>query len=230
MISFGQFEENLNALKARIADACRLSGRSADGVKILPVTKTLPVDAALYAMRAGLFSVGENRVQEAEGKIANANSGIRWELIGHLQSNKAKKAVEIFSRIQSVDSLELAKKINAFAAAKNKIMPVLLQINAGRDKAKFGAEIEAAPSLLEGALALPFLKVEGLMTIAPLNADLDVASKTFETLRKVKENLSQDFGLPLSELSMGMSHDLERAVAEGATLIRVGTFLYGERK
>ncbi|MBO7521019.1 MAG: YggS family pyridoxal phosphate-dependent enzyme [Opitutales bacterium] len=228
MVSFEEFSQNLRLLKERVESACASCGRSVSEVKILPVTKNHPADAALFALRAGIAAVGENRVQEAEQKIPQA-SGLQWELIGHLQSNKAKKAAELFGRIQSLDSVRLAQKLDSAAAALGKKLRVLLQINAGRDPAKFGAEIEEAPALLEAVLKSQNLKVEGLMTIAPLDENLDSASRAFANLRNLRDKLGADFGAELGELSMGMSGDLERAIAEGSTLIRVGTFLYGQR-
>ena len=228
MVSFEEFSQNLRRLKERVESACASCGRGAADVKILPVTKNHPADAALYALRSGIAAVGENRVQEAEQKIPLA-SGLQWELIGHLQSNKAKKAAELFDRIESVDSVHLAQKLDSAAASLGKNLRVLLQINAGRDPAKFGAEIEDAPSLLEKVLEMQNLKVEGLMTIAPLDENLDSASRAFANLRNLRDKLRADFGVGLEELSMGMSGDLERAVAEGSTIVRVGTFLFGQR-
>lgn len=229
MVGYAQFEENLAALRARVASACEKCGRSSDEVKILPVTKTHPADAAKYALKAGFASVGENRVQEARDKIPLAPPELNWELIGHLQSNKANLAASIFSRVQSLDSLELAERLNRACGRAGKVLRVLLQVNAGRDPAKFGMEIEEAPRVLEGVLAMENLKVEGLMTIAPLSENLDAASAAFASLRNLRDALSRDFGAELAELSMGMSSDLERAVEEGSTLIRVGTFLFGQR-
>lgn len=228
MISFDEFSQNLNRLKERIGLACASCGRNPDEVRILPVTKNHPVDAALHAQKAGLLSVGENRVQEAEGKIPLSN-GISWELIGHLQSNKAKKAVMLFDRVQSLDSVHLAVKLNSEAEKAGKVLRVLMQVNSGRDPAKFGAEIEEAPKLLEEILKLSNLKVEGLMAIAPLDEDLASASRAFSNSRNLRDRLSSEFDVALPELSMGMSGDLECAIKEGSTLIRVGTFLFGER-
>ncbi|MBR4596816.1 MAG: YggS family pyridoxal phosphate-dependent enzyme, partial [Opitutales bacterium] len=216
MVSFEEFSQNLRRLKERVESACASCGRGAADVKILPVTKNHPADAALYALRSGIAAVGENRVQEAEQKIPLA-SGLQWELIGHLQSNKAKKAAELFDRIESVDSVHLAQKLDSAAASLGKNLRVLLQINAGRDPAKFGAEIEDAPSLLEKVLDMQNLKDEGRMTIAPLDENLDSASRAFANLRNLRDKLRADFGVGLEELSMGMSGDLERAVAEGST-------------
>ncbi len=228
MVTFDEFSQNLNMLKERIELACASCGRSPSEVKILPVTKNHPVDAALFAQKAGLVAVGENRVQEAEQKVP-LTSGISWELIGHLQTNKAKKAAQIFDRIQSVDSISLATKLNNQAEVLGKTLSILLQVNAGKDPAKFGAEIEDSPKLLEACLLLKNLKVEGLMTIAPLYEDLTSATRAFANLRILRDKLSAEFDLKLNELSMGMSDDLECAIKEGSTLVRVGTFLFGKR-
>lgn len=229
MLSYEQFSENLEKLRERIRRACDSCGRNPSEVRILPVTKNHPADAARYALRTGLEAVGENRVQEAESKISLVDSNLQWELIGHLQSNKAKRAVEIFSRIESVDSVHLAKKLDSHAGAIGKTQRILLQVNAGADPAKFGAGLDEAKALFEELLKFEHLKIEGLMTIAPLDEDLLVARKTFANLRNLRDSLRDEFKLPLSELSMGMSDDLECAVAEGSTLVRVGTFLYGRR-
>lgn len=235
MVSFEQFQKNLLELRGRVEAAAQSCGRSPDSVKILPVTKTHPLAAAEYCARAGFAAVGENKVQEAEGKIALARAGaspaapLEWELIGHLQTNKAKKAAANFARIQSADSPRLLAKINECAREIGKVQRVLLQVNAGRDPAKFGAEIEDAPALLESALGLENISVEGLMTIAPLDENPGSARRCFANLRELRDSLAETFGASLPELSMGMSHDLEAAVREGSTMIRVGTALFGER-
>jgi pyridoxal phosphate enzyme (YggS family) len=198
-------------------------------VRLLAVTKTHPAAAAEYAARYGLRAVGENRVQEGMEKRAQCTAPLAWELIGHLQSNKAKLAVAHFDRVQSVDSEKLLRVLAQAAEAQSKTLPVLLQINAGNDPAKFGAEPADAPRLLELALTLPALRVEGLMTIAPLSEDRDVARRTFANLRTIRDALSAQFGVALPELSMGMSGDLAEAIAEGSTLVRVGTALFGQR-
>jgi hypothetical protein len=209
--------------------ACIRAGRPAAEVRLLAVTKTHPAAAAEYAARYGLRAVGENRVQEGMEKRAQCTMPLAWELIGHLQSNKAKLAVAHFDRVQSVDSEKLLRVLAQAAEAQSKTLPVLLQINAGNDPAKFGAEPAEAPRLLELALALPTLRVEGLMTIAPLSEDRDVARRTFANLRTIRDTLSAQFGVALPELSMGMSGDLAEAIAEGSTLVRVGTALFGQR-
>lgn len=237
-MSQASFEENLSALRVRIVAACARAGRSPSEVRLLPVTKTHPVEAPLLSARAGLVSVGENRVQEASQKRAEYEAlraadptlpALSWELIGHLQSNKAKAAVEAFDRIQSVDTPRLAGLLARAAAERGRVLPVLLQVNSGRDPAKFGAELEDAPALLEAALREKALRVDGLMAIAPLSEDPDVARRTFEALRTLRDELAARFAHPLPELSMGMSGDLELAVEHGSTLVRVGTALFGTR-
>ena len=229
MVTYEQFEVSCQAVMTRMAEACARAGRPSASVRLLPVTKTHPVDAALYAARLGLPAVGENRVQEAAAKRPLAPASLRWELIGHLQSNKAKLAVETFDRIQSVDSAELAARLGRIAAEQGKSLPVLLQVNAGDDPAKFGTDLAGAPALLEAALASPALRVEGLMTVPPLSDDPDVARRAFDRLRACRDDLAARFAVALPELSMGMSGDLEPAIAAGSTCVRVGSALYGER-
>ena len=229
-IDYEIFRMRADALLHRIAEQCRAAGRNPQEVTLLPVTKTHPAAAAEYAARYGLAAVGENRVQEAVEKRAQTQATVRWELIGHLQSNKAKQAVEHFGRIQTVDSEKLLNVLDRAAGELGRQLPVLLQINAGNDPAKFGAEPAAAPRLLEFALARPHLQVDGLMTIAPLSPDPAVAQRTFASLRAIREGLTARLGAPLRVLSMGMTGDLETAVTEGSTLVRVGTALYGPRE
>ena len=223
------FKTRANDLLAQIASACLRAGRDPATVALLAVTKTHPAAAVEYAARYGLRAVGENRVQEALEKQPHCAAKIQWELIGHLQSNKAKLAVAHFDRVQSVDSEKLLNQLDLAAATLGKTMPVLLQINAGRDPAKFGAEIEDAPRLLAAALTKTHLRIDGLMTIAPLSADPAVAERTFVALRTLRDDLAARFGVPLRELSMGMSGDLEAAVLAGSTQVRVGSALYGNR-
>lgn len=229
MIPFDVFESNLAAVQARMAEACRLAARPIESVALLPVTKNHPVDAVDYAARSGLVAVGENRVQEAAGKRAECAAAVRWELIGHLQSNKAKEAVAVFDRIQSVDSLKLLKRLDRMAAEAGKYLPVLLQCNTGEDPNKHGFSVQEMSVALEAALAATHLQVDGLMTIAPLDDDPEVARAAFDGLRALRDQLAAEFKVPLPELSMGMTGDLEIAIAAGSTQIRVGTALYGSR-
>jgi pyridoxal phosphate enzyme (YggS family) len=233
MLTYEEFCLRADEVEARLAAACRTAGRPADSVRLLPVTKTHPVGAAAHAARRGYAAVAENRVQEAAAKRPLAPAALRWELIGHLQSNKSRLAAETFDRIQSVDSEKLVRHLDRAAAELGRPLAVLLQINAGRDPAKFGAELEDAPRLLDAALACPALRVEGLMTIAPLGATPaetdEHARRTFAALRELRDTLAARTGAVLTELSMGMSGDLELAVAAGSTCVRVGTALFGAR-
>lgn len=228
-LPYDEFKTRADKVRAQIAAACVAVGRDPAQVELLAVTKTHPAAAADYAARYGLRAVGENRVQEAVAKRAECSTAITWELIGHLQSNKAKLAAETFDRVQSVDSVKLVNHLDRAAAAAGKVLPILLQINAGQDPAKFGAEPTDAPALLEAALAAGALRVDGLMTIAPLSDDPDVARRTFVNLRTIRDELAGRFGTPLCELSMGMSGDLQAAIEAGSTQVRVGTALFGTR-
>lgn len=229
-LTYASFLDQLAVVQADIADACRVAGREPGSVSLLPVTKNHPPEAAQYAARAGMPAVGENRVQEArEKKTAAGLPELRWELIGHLQSNKARLAAGIFDRIQSVDSPKVLDLLDRAAAERGCPLAVLLQVNAGRDPAKSGCELEAAPALLEHALHCSHLRVDGLMTIAPLDERPDTARRTFAALRTCRDDLAARFGIELPELSMGMSGDLREAILEGSTQVRVGTALFGAR-
>jgi pyridoxal phosphate enzyme (YggS family) len=229
-IDYETFRDRVEAVQGRIAAACRLAGRDPAGVQILAVTKTHPPAAVEYAARLGLAAVGENRVQEAEEKRARCQAVIRWELIGHLQSNKARLAARCFDRVQSVDRVKLLAPLDQAAGDLGRRLPVLLQVNTGHDPDKFGADPADAAGLMEAALARPHLQVDGLMTIPPLSDDPAVARRAFAGLRELRERLAAQFGQPLRELSMGMTADLDLAVAEGSTLVRLGTALYGPRE
>jgi pyridoxal phosphate enzyme (YggS family) len=226
---YEEFQRRAEAVRALIEDACARAGRDPDDVELLAVTKGQPVEAVEFAARLGLSAVGESRVQEAIDKRALTRAAVAWELIGHLQSNKARLAVAHFDRIQGVDSEKLAEILDREAAALGKVQAVLLQVNAGLDPAKSGVEPAGAAQLLSAALARKNLRVEGLMTIAPNSGDPGVARRTFAHLREIRDRLAADSGAPLRELSMGMSGDLEAAVLEGSTIVRVGSALFGGR-
>jgi pyridoxal phosphate enzyme (YggS family) len=226
---YDEFKHRADAVRSRIAQACGAAGRNPAEVELLAVTKSQPALAAEFAARYGLRAVGENRVQEGIDKRALTAAAVAWELVGHLQSNKARLAVQHFDRIQSVDSTRLLEILDREAASRGKTQSVLLQVNAGLDPAKSGVEPDEAPRLLAAALGLKNLRVEGLMTIAPLSGGPDAARRTFARLREIRELLSKGSDSPLRELSMGMSGDLDAAVAEGSTIVRVGTALFGAR-
>jgi PLP dependent protein len=228
-LAYEEFARRAGALQSEIAAAVAAAGRPAGAVELLAVTKLHPPAAAEYAFRHGLRAVGENRVQEGVDKRAHVSAPIKWELIGHLQSNKAALAARSFDRIQSVDREKLLAALDQEAAKLGKTLPILLQVNAGHDPAKFGVDPAEAPRLLESALAKTHLRVEGLMTIAPLADDPAVAQRTFATLRTLRDDLAARHGISLRELSMGMSGDFRAAIAAGSTIVRVGTALFGER-
>lgn len=229
MINFSTFKDNLSMLQVRVNRSCQMCGRSVASVKFLPVTKNHPIEAVDFAVRSGLKVVGENRVQEASQKRGLYPREICWELIGHLQSNKAKLAVTTFDRIQSVDSFKLLRRLNRIAGELGKHLPILLQCNTGEDPNKYGFTIDDTDQALENALSAENLKVDGLMTIAPLDKNSEVSRIAFERLRELRDRLAVSFDHALPELSMGMSDDLEAAIFAGSTQIRVGTALYGAR-
>lgn len=195
----------------------------------MAVTKRFPLEVAASAVDAGLTLLGENRVQEGVEKIKHADFAARWELIGHLQSNKAPLAAEHFDRIQSVDSVKLARRLARFAEEIGKKLPILLQVNTGEDPGKFGFATKEVQPALESLLQLDSLQVDGLMTIAPLPPNRDTAKSAFDALRDLRDRLAESMDHTMPELSMGMSYDLEAAIAAGSTCLRVGSALFGQR-
>lgn len=195
----------------------------------MAVTKRFPLEVAKMAVNEGLHLLGENRVQEAVEKIQQADFKARWELIGHLQSNKAQLATQHFDAIQSVDSVKLARRLDRFANEAEKTLSILLQVNTGEDPGKSGFTVDTTESSLEKILELKSIQVSGFMTIAPLPSAMDTAKSAFDELRLLRDQMSQSFGQPFSELSMGMSFDLEAAIESGSTCIRVGSALFGHR-
>ncbi|MGB0370150.1 MAG: YggS family pyridoxal phosphate-dependent enzyme [Opitutales bacterium] len=230
MVNFEEFEKNVATIQGRVSQACQQAGRAQGSVSILPVTKTHPAEAVSFAADLAYKSVGENRVQEVLEKQSTGEArGVGFELIGHLQSNKAKQAVETCERIQSVDSEKLMRRIDRLAGEIGKTQRILVQVNAGEDPAKFGIRCEELEAFLKVGVSLENIKIEGLMTIAPLDDDPEVARMTFRRLREIRDAMEAELGLALPELSMGMTGDLEIAIAEGSTQIRVGSALYGAR-
>lgn len=225
--------ENVERVQERIRLACRRSGRAAEDVRLLAVSKTKPAEAIRQAYAAGLREFGENRVQEAAAKRPELEDlDAVWHLIGHLQSNKAKQACRLFDAIHSVDSLHLAEKIGRAAAALNRKMPVLVEVHLGEETSKFGVEEDGVMRLAEQFGALPSLELRGLMTLPPFFDDPQDVRPFFRRLRELAGRIEAR-GLPgvsMRELSMGMSHDFEIAIEEGATIIRVGTAIFGERQ
>jgi|SRR5437899_6842379 len=221
--------ENLASIQQRIRAACDRAGRDPASVTLLAVTKTHPPETVKAAVEAGQLLFGENKVQEAKAKIPLCPGKVRWHFIGHLQSNKVRDAVELFEMIQSVDSLALAQEINKRAEAAAKTMPVLLEVNVAGEASKFGYQPEPMLAELTGLNALPRIEVHGLMAIPPFTPVPEKARPYFQKLRELKERAEAVLGAPLPHLSMGMSGDFEVAIEEGATIVRLGTALFGER-
>ena len=229
MIEYEQFLFNLKEIRRKIENACVSCDRNPNEVSLLPVTKNWPVLAVEYCRDSGILKVGENRVQEATEKQAKI-TGIEWELIGHLQSNKVNQVVGCFSRIQTLDSIKIIRKVQAASERLDHKTRVLLQINSGNDPAKFGFSIDEASGALDEVMSSSHLIVDGLMTIAPYAPeDITVARDCFKKLAELKEILEQSHGVFLKELSMGMSDDLSTAIICGSTMIRVGSALFGSR-
>jgi PLP dependent protein len=220
---------NLEILRQRIRAACERAGRNPDSVTLLAVTKTQPPEVVQAASKLGLILFGENKVQEAKAKIPLCPGNLRWYMIGHLQSNKCRDAVELFKMIQSVDSLSLAQEINKRAEQAARTMPVLMEVNVAGEASKFGYRPEQLLAELKELNALPRIEIHGLMTVPPWSAEADKARPHFRRLREIKAQCEQTLGAPLPHLSMGMSGDFEIAIEEGATMVRIGTELFGPR-
>jgi PLP dependent protein len=227
--------ENIAAVRERIATAARRAGRNADEVTLMAVSKTLPAERIREAYRAGQRLFGENRVQEFIGKVGELRelAGAEWHMIGHLQSNKATAAVEIFDAIDSVDSLKLAQKLNAAAGHGGKKFGVLIEVNVGGEAVKSGVAPESREleEILGAAGSLDNLEIRGLMTIPPFTEDPQGARRYFRKLREVRDGMVRRrlASVGMDVLSMGMSHDFEVAIEEGSTCVRVGTAIFGER-
>ena len=226
-------KENTDAVRAKIEEAAKKAGRCASEIKLMGVSKFHPFEAMREAAQY-VDLLGENRVQEAASKRLlwkEAPFDAPWHLIGQLQKNKARRALETFDLIESVDSFELASLLNRILEETGRKFPVYLEINMSHDENKSGAEAENAPEMLEKIMEnCPRLSVEGLMTMAPLNGDEKAVRRAFSGLRTLAEELSTRSGLQLPVLSMGMSGDFEYAIEEGSTLVRVGTAIFGERE
>jgi len=224
--------ENLLRIQERIASAAARAARDADEITLIGVSKTHPASAIREAFEAGVRHFGENRVQEWEGKRAGTEGlAATWHLIGHLQSNKAVKAAKLFHSIDSVDDLALAQRLDRarVEAGITETLRVLIEVRVAPEETKSGAEIQDLPRLSEEVARLPRLKLAGLMCIPPFPEQAEQVRPYFGRLRELRDHLSKSLGLALPVLSMGMSHDFEVAIEEGATEIRVGTALFGSR-
>lgn len=230
-------EQRARDVLLKIRDAEARAGRAVGSVTLCAVTKTFPAEAILGALAAGITDVGENRVQEAQTKRPEAEGldgrarALRWHLIGHLQSNKARKAVELFDVVQTIDSVELAERVDRIAGELGRTISALIQVDLGHEPTKTGATEDVVQALAERFNTFEHLRLEGLMTIPPFFDDLELVRPYFRRLREVRDRVNDSNRLvrPLVHLSMGMSHDYEIAVEEGATIIRVGTAIFGSR-
>ena len=220
---------NLESVNARIRATCERVKRDPASVTLLAVSKGQPPERIREAADLGLTLFGENRVQEAKAKIPLCPGKLRWHMIGLLQSNKARDAVHLFEMIHSLDSLPLAQELNKSADKLAKTVPVLLEVNAAGEASKFGFKPEQLLAELEAINALRRVEVQGLMTMAPWSPEAEKVRPVFRRLRELKEECEKILTAPLLHLSMGMSGDFEVAIEEGATLVRLGTILFGSR-
>ena len=219
----------LTEAQQRIAAACARSGRKPDDVEVIGVTKTFGPDVVTEAWQAGLRKFGENRVQEGAAKMAHCPSGPEWHLIGHLQRNKVRPALEYFSVLHAVDSLRLLEQIDRVADEAGCQPRILLEVNVSGEVSKFGLRPEDVAAVVEKTVSLRAVTLIGLMTMAPFFPDPQQARPVFARLRELRDRLQRDLGVGLPHLSMGMSNDFEVAVEEGATWVRLGTILFGHR-
>src|SRR5579884_574860 len=221
--------DNLERVRERIACAAARAGRMAGDVELVAITKTHPAEKVREAIAAGQTLFGESRVQEARAKIPELPSNLRWHFVGHLQRNKIRHALPLFELFHGVDSLELAREMNRIAAEEGAHVRILLEVNVAGEGTKFGFQPEGLREQMEKLLALPRLSIEGLMCLPPLAKEAEASRKYFVQLRGLRDSLAEEFGASLPHLSMGMTQDYWVAVEEGATLVRVGTAIFGER-
>jgi pyridoxal phosphate enzyme (YggS family) len=222
--------ENLEYVQEQIAQAAAKAGGDVKDIELVAITKTHPADKVREAVEAGQTLFGESRVQEARAKIPELSSNIRWHFVGHLQKNKVRQALPLFEMIHSVDSLALAQGINRIAEEEGLYPRVLLEVNVAGEGTKFGFAPDVLRGQMEALLSLPRLSIEGLMCIPPPAVESEDSRKFFVQVRELRDSLEKEFSLKLPQLSMGMTQDFAIGIEEGATLVRVGTAIFGERK
>jgi PLP dependent protein len=222
--------ENLEHVREQIAQAAVKAGRAVEDIELVAITKMHPAEKVREAIEAGQSLFGESRVQEARAKIPELPSNIRWHFVGHLQKNKIRHALPLFEMIHSVDSLALAQDVNRIASEEGLHPRVLLEVNTAGEGSKFGFSSEKLCDQMEQLLALPRLSILGLMTIPPFAEEAEGSRKYFVQLRQLRDRLQTEFRVDLAQLSMGMTQDFSVAIEEGATLVRVGTAIFGERR
>jgi len=221
--------ENLERVREQITQGAARAGRSENEIELVAISKTHPAERIREAVEAGQTLFGESRVQEARAKIPELPSNLRWHFVGHLQKNKIRHALPLFELFHGVDSLTLAQEINRIAVEEGGQPRVLLEVNVAGEGSKFGFTAKAVRAEMELLLELPRLSIEGLMCIPPLVDEAESSRKYFVQLRELRDSLEKEFALKLPHLSMGMTQDFWIAVEEGATLVRVGTAIFGER-
>lgn len=222
-------DTNLEAVRQRIRAAAEAAGRAPSGIRLVAVSKTHPPEAVLAAARLGQTVFGESKIQEAASKIPLLPASLEWHFLGHLQSNKIRKALPLFRLFHGVDNAALAAKMDRVAGELGCSPQILLEVNVSGEETKFGFRPDLLRQEIAGLLALPNIRVLGLMTMAPYSGDPLAARPYFAALRRLRDELERQAGAPLPELSMGMSGDFEAAVAEGSTIVRVGSAIFGER-
>jgi pyridoxal phosphate enzyme (YggS family) len=222
--------DNLATVQEQIATAAKKAGRSPDDIELVAVSKTHDAGRVREAIAAGQQLFGESKVQEARAKIPELPSNLRWHFIGHLQKNKIRHALPLFELFHGIDSLDLARDMNRIAEETGSRPRVLLEVNVAGEGSKFGFKPDQVRRDLGSLLALPRLTIEGLMTIPPLAPEPEPSTKFFVELRQLRDQLQSEFGVSLPQLSMGMTNDFSVAVEQGATLVRVGTAIFGERE
>ena len=222
-------KENLLKVRERIERAAQKAGRDPKGIRLVAVSKTVEVARIKEAIEAGVSILGENYVQEAQNKIDDIGKPVSWHFIGHLQSNKAKYAVRLFEMVHSVDSIPLAEELNRRAEQEGRVIKVMVEVNLSREATKFGTDEERVSNLARRIRDLKYLSLEGLMTMPPYFDPPELGRPYYTALRELKEKMIKE-GIPMKELSMGMSNDFEIAVEEGATYVRIGTAIFGPRQ
>ena len=221
-------EENLKEVQGRIRNSCERVGRNPAEITLIAATKNVPPDRIKEAVKCGIKIIGENRVQEALSKYESIKESVRWHMIGHLQTNKVKKAIELFEMIQSVDSMRLAEEIQKRASNAGKVMDILVEVNTSQEETKYGLNVEETVKFLKRIHNFDNIRVKGLMTIGFFTQDPEKVRPCFKTLRNLKRD-AEEAGIELEYLSMGMSSDFEVAIEEGSNIVRIGTLIFGKR-
>lgn len=225
-------EQNIISVREKVRNAAKKVNRNPENIHLVAVTKNVSSEIIQKAVDAGISILGENRVQEASSKINRVNGKVDWHMIGHLQTNKSKVAVELFSMIHSVDSVKLAKEIDKRASRIGKTMNILVQVNIGREETKFGVKPECVADFIRKIAPLSNIKIKGLMAMAPYSENPEDARKYFRRMKKLFDDIknSKIENISMEYLSMGMTGDFEVAIEEGSNMVRIGTGIFGERR